>query len=432
VTSNVAGVARSQRLKVPFVSRLRKRQGQPQALIAFVHIPRTGGGTLSTAVAKNYAPQRSPGNYQRGPEKTRNALARIAANPGTWQAVGDHVPYGLYLRYLPADTRYITVLREPVDRVLSHYHFHAQAGSAASSGATKLRKMWQDLLTLERIEREGGEDTGEKILLPADAEFSLEEGLRRRICIYDNFMTRFLWGGESLFGELPPDALERAKRNIENFWFVGLRERLDESIVLLGQKLGVGLMPYYLRHVSQKRPPLEETSEELRAMIAEYNSLDVELYAFARERFEAESPGAEEMADQVDKLKRRSVAVTRRTHAARVAKKEHGKARRRAEKAERSAQRRAAAAEGRVTNGGPSQDGAARGPGDDDSHIAEATPSFAPQATPQATRRGKKTRKKPRPKAQPKAKARRTRPTGARRLLFRFGSFRSKSKGRRG
>jgi len=45
-------------------------------------------------------------------------------------------------------------------------------------------------------------------------------------------------------------------------------------------------MPYYLRHVSTKRPTIEETSRELRELVAEHNALDIELYRFARELFE--------------------------------------------------------------------------------------------------------------------------------------------------
>jgi hypothetical protein len=315
---------------------LRRRSpaaGQP--LLAFVHMPRTGGGTLSSAIAKNYAPLKSPGNFQRGPEKTRLTLSKIGAKPGGWHAVGDHVPYGLFLHYLPADTRYVTILRDPVDRVLSHYHFHAQVGDPPGSAAPrKLRNIWEMLLNHERLEREGGAQEP-AIALEPDAEFSLEEGLRRKIAIYDNFMTRFLWGGESLFGELPPDALERAKENISSFYFVGVRERLDESIVLLGRKLGVGLMPYYLRHVSQKRPPLEETSDELRALIAEHNSLDVELYRFARERFDEEAPASSELEHEVAELRAGSAKVTSVAEEARTAKKEAGRAARRRRKAER-------------------------------------------------------------------------------------------------
>jgi hypothetical protein len=304
-----------------------------EPLLAFVHIPRTGGGTLSSAISKNYSPQKSPGNFQRGPEKTRSGLDNIRSKPGNWQAVGDHVPYGLYLQYLPADTRYITILRDPVDRVLSHYHFHAQVGQPPGRhGPRRLRKSWEELLTVQRSEREGQD--AERVVLPEDLEFSLEEGLRRKIPLYDNFMTRFLWGGESLFGDLPSDALERAKENITRLWFVGITERLDDSILVLGRKLGVGLMPYYKRHVSSRRPPLIETSEDLRRLIAEHNALDVELYGVARERFEGEAPPPGQLEDQVEELRRRSLEVTEAADAVRRAKKEANKARKQAEKAE--------------------------------------------------------------------------------------------------
>jgi hypothetical protein len=316
-------------------------------LLAFVHIPRTGGGTVSSAVAKSYSHMKRPGNYQRAPEKTHQRLEYIASKPGTWEALGDHVPYGLYLRYLPVDTRYMTILRDPVDRVLSHYHFHAQAGDPpGSSGTRKLRATWERLLNHERVERPGGDQEAE-ITLELDGDFSLEEGLRRKIVIYDNFMTRFLSGGESLFGELPPSALDRAKENVASFWFVGVRERLDDSIVLLGRKLGVGLMPYFLRHVSQKRPPLAETSDELRGLIAEYNALDVELYRFARERFEEEAPSPSELAADVEELRERSEKVTEETEKERAAKKEANKGRRPAERAARAAENRAGQGQGK-------------------------------------------------------------------------------------
>ena len=231
---------------------------------------------MSSAISKNYSRLRGVGNFQRGPEKTREAIQRLGVDSGEWKALGDHAPLGLYVRYLPADTRYMTVLRDPVDRVLSHYHFHARAGEL------KLKKIWEALLAKDSEER-----GGEPVTFHDETDFSLEAGLARKVTIYDNFMTRFLWGGETIFGELPPDALDRAKENVASFWFVGIQERLDDSIVLLGRNLGIGLMPYHLRHVNQTRPQLEETSDQIRQLIAEHNQLDAELYRFARERFDA-------------------------------------------------------------------------------------------------------------------------------------------------
>jgi hypothetical protein len=317
------------------VSQLEPDVAAGQPLLAFVRIPRTGGGTMSTAISRNYSPRKDVANVQRSPEKTRSALESLASKRA-WNVVGGDLPYGLFTRYLPADTRYVTILRDPVDRVLSHYLSHAQAGKPpGSEGARKLRNVWETALSLEAAEKKGIGDLekAERVTIEADAEFSLAEGLRRKIYIYDNFMTRFLWGGESLFGELPPDALERAKENISNFFFVGVRERLDESIILLVRELGVGLMPSYRRQVSRKSPPRDETSDELRALIAEHNQLDIELYRFARERFEKEAPPPGELDAVVQDLRARSVEVTEAAQKEKAARKGAGKADRRTRKA---------------------------------------------------------------------------------------------------
>jgi hypothetical protein len=45
------------------------------------------------------------------------------------------------------------------------------------------------------------------------------------------------------------------------------------------------------RHVSATRPAVDEVTDEERALIAEHNRMDAELYAYALERFE-EAVGA--------------------------------------------------------------------------------------------------------------------------------------------
>jgi hypothetical protein len=279
--------------------------GDRPPLLAYVHIPRTGGGSTTSAVSRNYARTRSGGNFQRNPRKTDQSLKNAATRleSADIRFVADHIPLGLYRRNFPADTRYMTVLREPVDRVLSHYYFHALAGER------KVRNVWARFEALDRHERERApdepfadlpEDVGDP-----EGDVSLEAGLARRIPIYDNFQTRFLWGGESFFGDLPADALERAKENVAGFAFVGVTERLDESIVLLGRMLGMGVMPYMRRHVREKRPPLSETPARVRELIEEHNALDIELYRFARARFDELAAGEGLEAD-VEELRRRT------------------------------------------------------------------------------------------------------------------------------
>jgi hypothetical protein len=195
----------------------------------------------------------------------------------------------------------MTVLREPVDRVLSHYAFHARAGGG------RLSTIWDRLASFDAAER--ASDPTASLSRPVEyTDTSLQAGLANRIPIYDNLATRFLWGGESLFGDLPDDALERAKENISRFMLVGVTDRLDESLVLLGRELQVGLMPYRLRHVNQQRQD-EQVPDELLDAIREHNALDVELYRFGKELFEAKAASAPGLAEDAEKLRRLSEAA---------------------------------------------------------------------------------------------------------------------------
>jgi hypothetical protein len=308
-------------------------------MLAFVHIPRTGGGTVKAAIMEGYSRPKSPGNFQVDPESTRLGVERIGADPVRWKAVADHIPLGLYRRYLPADTRYITFLRDPIDRVLSHYHFLAVKSDeyrierARRHGRlTRIQRVISDLVELDRLERERGTNGSPAPTVPEGDEprdLSLKEAMASRVCIFDNFATRFLCGRRSLFGELPPDALERAKENVAHLWLIGITERLDDSIVLLGRKLGVGLMPYDRRHVNTKRPSFDHTSDEDRELIARHNRLDLELYAFARDQFEKTAPSPDKLADDVRELRRLSVGATEAGEAERRARRSeprHGEA----------------------------------------------------------------------------------------------------------
>jgi Sulfotransferase family len=256
-----------------------RRPGAPP-LVAFVHIPKTAGGTVTSMFTAAYSPQsvRNAGNYVRNPEK---AIAKLESHRALRQLAGGrvavgHVPYGLFRPYLPANTRYMTFLREPVDRVLSHYYRHVHRQDPRRAGSAKERQ-------------------SRKVKAA-----SLEEALvEMRLARLSDLATRFLCGDPSPMGELPATALEDAKENLRDFAFVGIQERFDESLALLQRTFDLDAVPrdaYVDRHVSiaGARPSVEEIPSEQRELILEYNRFDAELYRFGLELFErALEAGAE-------------------------------------------------------------------------------------------------------------------------------------------
>jgi hypothetical protein len=160
-------------------------------------------------------------------------------------------------------------------------------------------------------EAEGGNEDG----------LTLEAELERGLSPYSNLATRFLAGGESLEGELPADALDRARENIERFTFVGLTERLDEGVILLSTALGVAPAGYPRRQGTGDRPTAAEVPGDVRRLIETHNELDIELYRLARERFDAEIAAAGDVAAQVEELKLKQAAAMQEAEADRAARK---------------------------------------------------------------------------------------------------------------
>jgi hypothetical protein len=236
-------------------------------LVAFVHIPKTAGGTATNMLAGAYsrAAMHDAGNFINAPDRTVKKVTRPPGGWERWQRRGGrvtagHLPYGVFREHLPADTRYITILREPVDRVLSHFHAHFRlTGTPADQ---------------RRLERG-------RVLVA-----SVEDALGLRLAALTNLATRFLCGDPSPMGKLPARALDDAKANLREFAFVGIQERFEESVVLLQRTLSLGPVPYVNRHVSMGRPAVDAISEEQRALIADHNRLDMELYSFAQGLFE--------------------------------------------------------------------------------------------------------------------------------------------------
>lgn len=273
-------------------------------LVAFVHIPKTAGGTVTTMFSAGHTREavRNTGNFFTGPEKTENKLTRTPQGWEGWQRRGGrlmvgHVPYSVYRLHLakednlPEDMeiRYMTFLRDPVDRVLSHYYRHFHRRNPERAGQVKVR------------------EDGKPQKSRTD---SLEQAMvEMRVPQLNNFMTRFLCSEPSL-DRLPEGAIEDAKANLGQFAFVGIQGRFDESMALMRRTFELDVAPYENRHVNTNRPSDEETTDEQRALIAEHNQLDIELYDEGVKLFEAALADADaDLVTEVDHLRELNAAA---------------------------------------------------------------------------------------------------------------------------
>jgi hypothetical protein len=248
--------------------------GEP--LLVLLHIPKTAGMTLARILLRHYgdglvggggedrgAPpgRRSPNVFSRF-EHVDARLRSIASSPGV-RALSGHITFGLAAR-LPRDARYVTVLREPVERTLSQYFFFVRPPA-------------------KRVGRAGAGFVPPWLPYPPPT-LTLEECLTERGYIPDNLQTRMLCGLVSPYDPLPPGALEQAKRNLaERFAFVGTTERFDEFLALLDLELSWPTVALRRSNVNPDRPHRADLAPEVVALVEERNALDLELHAFASE-----------------------------------------------------------------------------------------------------------------------------------------------------
>lgn len=228
-----------------------------QALI-FVHIPKSAGTTLNHVIAWEYSPfqivsvdGRFPRwAWRRMTHWTPRRLARSDVFTG-------HMPFGLD-KYLARESNYITILRKPVERVISEYFY--------------------------RI--------GRKSHPLADREI---KGLSLREYVeklpYDNVQTKLLAGGNPAYdfmaGGCSDAMLETAKRNLaQRFSLVGLTERFEETLALCKILFGWKVERYATMRVTPGKSKEKGVPIELRDLIAERNRFDVALYKYGIELFE--------------------------------------------------------------------------------------------------------------------------------------------------
>lgn len=243
------------------------------SLIAFVHIPKTAGSTLVTLLEDQYSPAETYRIHFNGSRKQVKRLkAVLRQQRDTLRLVRGHMDFA-WSALMPPDTRFFTFLRDPVERVISHYYHYRQE-------------------TVSPIH-------------PLAMRSSLLQWVRDcGIDEMDNGQTRRLAGAMSLpCGAITAQTLARAKANLASrFAVVGLTERFDESQILLHRAFNWPLRRYPKRRVNANRAPRSEVGEDVLKEIENCNRFDLELYRFASELFEKEISGID-MASELAALK---------------------------------------------------------------------------------------------------------------------------------
>lgn len=171
-----------------------------------------------------------------------------------------HIGFGIH-RYLEdSNCKYITFLRNSIDRVISHYYFVLR-----TPVHYLYNKVYKKLSLTEYVS--------------SRLTHELYNGQTRLLCCNNAQDLTFLEKER-----LDITDLEIAKQNLENiFSIVGIVEEFDTSLILLKKQIGLKNI-YYKKNVTNKKVK-EYIDNDVLAIIKENNKLDLVLYQFAKELF---------------------------------------------------------------------------------------------------------------------------------------------------
>ncbi len=220
----------------------------------FMHVPKTAGSSLYSIFRTILKP---PELLKLHPN--RESLARLNALPKPHvtrlRVLYGHVDVHLAKQIVPL-RQCVTLLRDPVERVVSYYAFakHMNSGPHSELARRMSVTQWIDALRLPET---------------------------------DNGMVRRFSGAlaEADIGSCTRQMLERAKANLAHFALVGLTDRFDEFYALLTNRLGVPMRTYVMAKVNTKRPRFDQLYVNTLAELEQRNVLDRELYRFGKALF---------------------------------------------------------------------------------------------------------------------------------------------------
>jgi len=213
-----------------------------------IHVPKNGGSTFNAILARHFGAQ-NMSNYKFSPgqifseDEKRNCLAAYpdcaCINGHVFRFPGPVLPDTEY--------RYLTFLRQPIARLMSLYAYERKTSDPSHC-----------------------------------SHRSFEEWIDIRLTSQDNALTNYqtfhICGGS--LGE--PFDFELARRILDTFFFVGIIEDFDNSLLVLAYKMKLSALEMNYRTVNATNSrSMFSINPQTRQRLEELNQIDMQLYEYA-------------------------------------------------------------------------------------------------------------------------------------------------------
>ncbi len=241
----------STKLSMPSYSK-----SESNKVLIFAHIPKAGGTTLKSIIRQNYAEDTIFERYHLKNETYTDILQKLSEQElKKIKCYVGHFCVGIH-QNLPYPATYITLLRNPIDRIISLYYFIIR---------NTTHRFHDELIA---------------------KQMSLKDFVVSGFAPIANTQTGKLACIEKISDSpVSMDDLRIAKQNLgEHFLAVGTTEKFDDFLQILQKRFGWQDISYHKQNVTNNRLRIEDIPKSILKLIAERNELDLELYEFVKNR----------------------------------------------------------------------------------------------------------------------------------------------------
>ena len=235
--------------------------------VIFLHIGASGGSTLHPALERQY---QAGASFTVDSAKPITAFAELPwSERERVRLLKGHVTFGIHAFVRPPAT-YFTLLRDPVERTISHYYFVRRS---------RLHRHHHRVVT---------------------EHFTLHDYVTSGVTVEtDNWQVRALSGlVDRPFGAVDRHMFEQARDNAKTYFsVVGLTEHYDESLVLLRQTFGWRPLYYTRANTGVNRPRTGDVPHDVLESVRGQNRWDAELYRELQQDFHARTSTVEFQRD---------------------------------------------------------------------------------------------------------------------------------------
>lgn len=253
-----------------FAGTLSKEDVEPRTKRIFLHIPKCGGSSLHKLLYAQFPVAKvCPIRHNRLDEMRREVLSKYELYSGhfTWDAVE---------RFIHGSKSYVTILRDPVGRLLSSYYF----GRSHTWAFVRKHPQFSEPPTAYELHG--------MAYRPAK-ELELRAYLESEAKHLSGLMVRWIGGGQGSADEM----LSRAKLRLSQMDSVGLVEDMEASVADIFAAWNLPCPSIIPRELDQSRfgsthPWLEivekqEITSAISDRLQEICQLDQELYEYAQQ-----------------------------------------------------------------------------------------------------------------------------------------------------